>query len=532
MGNVGLRGSCLCGHPRTEITLDTFTMTPGREWDLEAGALPSLRAGREWLRQRLDAVAPTRAALTRSATPERLEQQRTFELQPTVSTSGGDKRPGGLRWLVAVGALLTAATVTIGFDRANDATVAPIDVDRIEAAAQEAPVSADSLPLGSLYHVVDQIGARQLWAQGITGDGVNVAVIDTGVAEVESLQGTDKVVAVVDFSSEANNPATRFADSNGHGTFMAGIIAGNEPGSSPETAADNPQQFLGVAPDAGIVSVKVSPRDGSTNTNDVIAGVEWVIDNAADLDIRVLNLSFDSGSSLPYEQDALAATLERAWDAGIVVVTPAGNDGNDAGRLGSPAIDPFVIAVGGARALDDGFEIAEWSNSGDGVRNPDFVAPGAHIQSLRAPGSDADVNHPEGYVDEETFKGSGTSESAAVVSAVAALLLEANPEWTNDQVKAALITTATPIEGATSDVAGAGMIRADLAAQANVAAAPQPWARSTVEKTAPNSETQGVQNILTNVPWTGTSWTGTSWTGTSWTGTSWTGTSWTGTSWT
>ena len=380
--------------------MDSFTITSGQGWGSPSHILPSFRAGREWLRQRLDAVATAKPAMTRSGSLERLDQPRKLELRPAPSTSGGDKRPGRLPGLLAVGALVLVGAVTVGLDRADNAPIAPIDVELIEAAANEAPVSADSLPLGALYHLADQIGARELWTQGITGDGVNVAVIDTGIADVESLSGTDKVVAVVDLSSEANDPTTRFTDSNGHGTFMAGIIAGNEPGSTPATAADNPEQFLGVAPDAGIVSVKVSGRDGNIDPTDVVAGVEWVIDNADELGIRVLNLSYTSGSTLPYEQDTLAATLERAWEAGLVVVAPAGNSGNETSRLDAPATDPFLIAVGGVRALDNGFEIAEWSNSGDGVRNPDFVAPGAHINSLRAPGSDADVNHPEGYVDE------------------------------------------------------------------------------------------------------------------------------------
>ena len=501
--------------------MDTASITPGREWELHPAAPAAFRAGREWVRERFGVGGPTSAAWTRTGTLDRADQRSPLSAHPVSLAAPADKRPHRVRELLAVAALTIVGGVTMAVDGVDDFTPSPA-----VAPAVQALVGPDSLPLGSMYHVVDQIGARQLWNQGITGDGVNVAVIDTGIAEVESLQGTDKVVAVVDLSPEANDPATRFADSNGHGTFMAGIIAGNEPGADPATAADNPHQYLGVAPDAGIVSVKVSGRDGSTDPVDVIAGVNWVIDNADDLDIGVLNLSFSSGSTLPYQQDALTATLERAWDAGLVVVTPAGNAGNDAGQLDSPAVDPLLIAVGGVRALDDGLEIAEWSNSGDGVRNPDFVAPGAHILSLRAPGSDADVNHPEGFVDDETFKGSGTSESAAVVSGVAALLLDANPGWTNDQVKAALIETAAPLDGVGSELAGAGMIRADLAAQSDVAATPQTWERAIVDTSTNVAPTQGFVNLRTDGSLTGTHWSGTHWSGTHWSGTHWSGTHW------
>ena len=305
-----------------------------------------------------------------------------------------------------------------------------------------------------MYHVVDQIGARALWEQGFTGSGVNVAVIDTGIAPVESLGGEGKVVAAVDFSADAANPAAAFTDAHGHGTFVSGIIAGREPGSDPALAAQHPEWFLGVAPDAGIVSVKVDDAQAGVDQADVISGIDWVVQNAESLDIGVINLSYSSGSLDSYENDALAAAVERAWNAGIVVVAAGGNDGVTAEGLASPANDPFVIAVAGAKVSDDGIVIADWSSSGDGVRNPDIAAPGAHLNSLRAPGSDADVNHPEGFVDDETFRGSGTSHAAGVIAGVVALLRDAHPDWSPDQIKAALVDTAEPIAGFSAVVAG------------------------------------------------------------------------------
>ena len=399
------------------------------------------------------------------------------------------------------------------FDRA-ESTLLPV---------AEPAVDAADLPLGAMYHVVDQVNARELWEAGYTGAGVNVAVIDTGIAPVESLLGEGKVVAAVDFTAETSAPSDAFVDANGHGTFIAGIIAGAEPGADPATAAEHPQWFLGVAPDSGIVSVKVDDGFDGADPADVISGINWVVDHADELDIGVINLSLNSGIGGQYQTDPFAAAVERAWNAGIVVVAAAGNDGVESGGLASPAHDPYVIAVAGADVADDGITVADWSSSGDGVRNPDVAAPGAHLNSLRAPGSDADVNHPEGYVDAETFRGSGSSQASAVTAGVAALIRQAHPDWSPDQVKAAMAASAQPIAGATVERAGSGLIDAAAAAAVVAPAGTQSFAPASFTENIPQSA--GISTV-----WNGTSWVGTSWVGTSWVGTSWVGTSWVGTS--
>ena len=374
-------------------------------------------------------------------------------------------------------------------------------------------VASDRSP-GSMQSVVDQIGARELWSAGITGSGVNVAIIDTGIAPVPALTAPGKVVAAVDFSNERHDPALVGRDGFGHGTHLAGIIAGRDSG------------FQGVAPGAGIVSVKVAGRDGAVAQDQMVAGVDWVVANADALDIDVLTVAFDSGLGVSHESDPLAAALDRAWDAGIVVVTAAGNRGAEAAGLDSPASDPTLIAVGGVEATTAGFTIPEWASGGDGVRNPDLAAPGAHIRSLRAPGSTADIDHPEGFVDEVRFLGSGSSQSAAVTAGAVALLLSAHPELSPDAVKQALMQGATPID-ASARVVGAGVL--DIAAA--VAAAPRNAAPAIAAGAAVGSE-DVMDASWTGSSWTGSSWTGSSWTGSSWTGSSWTGSSWTGSSWT
>src|SRR4051812_49124985 len=165
----------------------------------------------------------------------------------------------------------------------------------------------------SLYATTMISGARRMWARGYTGAGVDVAVIDSGIASVEGL-AAGKVVNGPDFSGGATGADT---DGFGHGTHMAGIIAANAP------------DLLGMAPDARLVNVKVADAAGNTDVETLIAAIDWVVDHkdSNGLHIRVLNLSFGVQSTSDYVNDPLAFAAERAWKAGIVVVAAAGNDG-------------------------------------------------------------------------------------------------------------------------------------------------------------------------------------------------------------
>jgi serine protease AprX len=432
--------------------------------------------------------------------------------------SSNDAAPKPPRWraaaAVAIAAGLGATAFLIASAGADEsATPAP------GQPAVEPSVDAADLPLGSMYHVVDQIGARSLWEQGITGAGVNVAVIDTGVAPVDGLTGDGKVVAAVDLTPEAGDPATALVDNNGHGTHMAGIIAGSETNADPATAAAHPEWFLGVAPDAGIVSVKVGDRNGDILPGGLAAAVDWTVDNAQRYGIRVINLSVgsDAVSASPYRVDPLSAAVQRAWDAGLVVVVAAGNDGAEADGLMTPATDPYVIAVAGAEVDATGVRAAAWSSVGDGVRNPDLAAPGKSIHSLRTPGSDADVNHPKGYVDAETFKGTGSSQSAAAVAGAAALLLDARPELTNDQVKALLVDAATPLADPATMV-GSGLLDVAEASSLPAPNARQTWTRAvdTADLPAAPVVDVPVATMWNSVRWQSVRWQSVRWQAEDW----------------
>ncbi len=295
-------------------------------------------------------------------------------------------------------------------------------------------------------------GADRAWMRGITGDGVGVAVVDTGVAGYLpnfERNGRSRVIASV-----VTNPCARNADDYvGHGTHVAGLIAGNS------------SSYMGVAPRANLISVKVSDDTGDSTVLDVIYGLQFVVDHRDALGIRVVNLSLSSSVAESYKTDPLDAAVEAAWFAGVVVVAAAGNDGGGAGAVSyAPGNDPFVITAGAlddrgtARLDDDG--LASWSSRGatqDGFSKPDVLAPGNRLVAPLAPLSTFGQLCPTCMVGRTYFRLSGTSMAAAVVSGSAALMLEHDPALTPDQVKGAMVASARAVPGAGSalDVAAA-----------------------------------------------------------------------------
>ena len=258
----------------------------------------------------------------------------------------------------------------------------------------------------SLASLADKvINADRFWNDGYTGAGIDVALIDSGVSPVDGLTVNGKVLNGPDLSFESQNSDLRYLDSFGHGTHMAGIIAGQSDGTPNRiTTKEAKKHFLGVAPDARIVNVKVATRNGATDVSQVIAALDWVVQHRNDngMNIRVINLSFGTDSTQSYYLDPLAFAVEQAWAHGIVVVVAAGNDGNSS-PLRNPASDPFVIAVGAAktnsteRTGDDSIPL--FSSCGTNQRHVDLVAPGKSIVSLLAPRSSAALDHPEAIVD-------------------------------------------------------------------------------------------------------------------------------------
>jgi serine protease AprX len=408
---------------------------------------------------------------------------------------------------------------------------------------------------GSMRSVDEIIHAKNYWDHGVTGAGVDVALLDTGVVPVNGLTYPGQVVNGPDLSFESQYPEARYLDTYGHGTHMAGIIAGRDNSVTDPKTADTTTQFMGVAPGARIVSVKVADSQGAVDVSQVLAGIDWIVQHRKDpgFNIKVLNLSFGTDGVQDYMLDPLTYAVEVAWRKGITVVVAAGNGGFGTTKLNDPAYDPMVIAVGAANSngttsiQDD--TIPSFSSCGDGVRNPDLVAPGQSIVSLRNPGSYADANYASARIGSTPrfFKGSGTSQSAAVVSGAAALLIQQRPGITPDQVKKLLMQTATPVPLATARCQGAGMIDLKYAAPTpTVADSTQAsplatglgtlqGARGTNVLTDGTVALSGEMDIF-GTPWNAADWTAKSWSESSWTGgdwnaKSWSGDSWSGTSW-
>src|SRR4051812_6707770 len=203
-----------------------------------------------------------------------------------------------------------------------------------------------STDMGSLYNVTKLINAQASWLSGYTGQGIDVALIDSGVSPVPALT-SGNVVNGPDLSFDSQNPALTNLDGYGHGTHMAGIIVGRDTAGTGKSYTA-PGQFTGVAPDARLVSVKVGAADGSVDVSQVIAAVNWVTEHAHDpgFNIRVISLSYGTDSVQPSASDPLAFAVEQAWKKGIVVVVAGGNDGTALTTLANPAYDPYVIAVG------------------------------------------------------------------------------------------------------------------------------------------------------------------------------------------
>jgi serine protease AprX len=326
---------------------------------------------------------------------------------------------------------------------------------------------------GSMYNVGVSVGADALWNEGIGGQGIDIAIIDSGVVPVEGLLRPGKIVNGPDLSFESQDLDLRYLDTFGHGTHMTGIMAGADQGVRPGRSDPKNWEFSGIAPQARVVNVKVADAIGATDVSQVIAAIDWVVQhkNHRNLNIRVLNLSFGTDGTQDPNIDPLSYAAEVAWDAGIVVVVAAGNRGFGNTSLNNPALSPRLIAVGAADTMgtpdptDD--IVPEFSSSGDEVRNPDFVAPGKSVVSLRDPGSFIDERFPEAAVGQRFFRGSGTSQAAAVVSGAVATLLQKRPDLTPDQVKALLVETAIPLPAGDPRAQGAGLINVAAAASAS-----------------------------------------------------------------
>jgi len=352
--------------------------------------------------------------------------------------------------------------------RMKSGAVLQVNAGQLDALAQDDAVDhlSGDVPIRASDVTTESIGADQVWAgtgdlPKITGAGVTVAVIDSGInMKVEANALKKRVIGSVDFTGGDG------LDHYGHGTHVAGIIAGQQ-GRTADT-----RQYSGVAPGAYLLNLRVLGDDGSGNASDVIEAIDWAIDHRAAFNIGVINLSLGAPVLQPYRDDPLCEAVERAVRAGIAVVAAAGNFGRLAdgtpvrGGIVSPGNSPWAITVGALdthgtpERSDD--TVASYSSRGptryDLVLKPDLVAPGSHIVSTEAVGSMLSTNYADHHV---TGNGpnaymqlSGTSMAAGVVSGAVALILEQRPRLTPSESRTTLQLSSSFV--ATSGILGGG----------------------------------------------------------------------------
>jgi serine protease AprX len=384
-------------------------------------------------------------------------------------------------------------------------------------------------------------GVAKFWP-GISPTTLNppaIAIVDSGVdATRPDLAG--RVREQVSMTSLPNNSP---GDGRGHGTFVASIAAGGATG------------YVGAAPTAPLVSIDVADDSGMAMTSDVIAAADWILANKARLNIRVANFSLHSSNPGSFMFDPLNKAVERLWFSGVTVVAAAGNYGN-LGRGGpyAPGDDPFVITVGaadisGSVGTPNDFQ-APWSAYGytlDGFAKPELGAPGRYMVGAVSSNATLTSQYPAAVTAPGYMELSGTSFAAPVVSGAAAILLALHPTWTPDQVKGALMLTASPTS-ASPMALGVGEVDAakaaaltnppnpNLALNRFVVADPTggsvPVFDAASWTSAAKADASWTSASWTDASWTSASWMSASWTSASWTSASWTSASWTSASWT
>jgi serine protease AprX len=350
------------------------------------------------------------------------------------------------------------------------------ELDQLSHDSAFAHISADA-PVAADMAITNKVtGASSVWqgtqtllssTPGYTGAGIGVAIVDSGIAPHSAI--ADRVIARVNLVSW-EGPST--GDPYGHGTHVAGIVGGNTSAAKYVT----PAFAGGSAPAVRLIDVRVLGANGMGYTSDVIAGIDWAVANRTRYGIRVINLSLGHAVAEPSATDPLCRAVQRAVEAGVVVVASAGNYGLTTtglpvlGGITSPGNSPYALTVGAidtAGTVDRSDDrVAAYSSRGptafDMAVKPDVVAPGTRLVSLEAPGSYLAVHYPSWHIAgtgrNAYFRLSGTSMATAVVSGGVALLLDADDDLTPGQIKVALQMGAQFVPDGGLVGAGAGSV--------------------------------------------------------------------------
>ena len=467
---------------------------------------------------------------------DRAAERRVEKAAKSVKKQGGSVKQA-LAIVGAVSARLKGVQI-LKLTRDNDVDYVVKD-EKLHAQFDPALDSAKAGSPGIL-----EVGAPQAWSQlGVTGRGVGVAVVDSGVYPHPDLAG--RIVAAIDFTSLAPTVSNiPLGDLGGHGTHVAGLIAGDGTRSA--------GLYTGVAPNANIIDVRVIDGHGSSNVSIILRGLQWILANKTTYNIKVVNLSLGATPTGSYKSDLMATAAEILNFAGVAVVVSAGNTGPLAGTITTPGTDPYVITVG---ALDDNGTplrtddlMATFSSRGrtpfENLAKPDLVAPGRKLISLRAPGSELDVLFPDrqvtvlGSASADYYRLSGTSMAAPVVAGTIALMFERNPNLTTAQVKSRLKSSATPLSFGTAYDRGAGLVNA-YGATSSASVEKERGAGRVSDAFAKDMRRfiQGQQFVWRDLAYNGgvdsggTTWEGVTWENVRWDAVTWENVTWEGFTW-
>ncbi len=421
--------------------------------------------------------------------------------------------------LPIINAFAAEMSADAAYQLAQSPTVRWISIDAEVKSSLQEMVDAAVVAPPNTYLDTMGIPAVWSWQTGYTGKGIGIAIIDSGVSPDSDFRN---LALSKGFNPNSSTPF----DVYGHGTHIAGIVAG--------TGNDSNGKYKGVAPDATLIGLKISNDQGIGYESDVVKALQWVYNNKATYNIRVINLSINSGVEASYHTSPLNAAAEILWFNGVVVVVSAGNSGGQRGYNSvnaAPANDPFFITVGasdeqGTSAAGDDV-MAAYSAYGrtiDGFLKPDIIAPGTAVYSVLAPLSPWGNLYPERTANNgQYFRLSGTSMAAPMVVGTVALMLEKAPNLTPDQVKYRLLDSAKssfsmPLNGSSVNfpyVHGTAAVK------------------STTNKSA-NTGLQASQLLWTGsspINWNSVNWNSVNWNSVNWNSVNWTSVNWTSVNW-
>ena len=462
------------------------------------------------------------------------EQTVSVIVQKTAASIGAEDMVAALGGVVTkdlhiINAFAAEMSARAALELARSASVRWVSLDApvVRAAATET-VRDEFTAVPYRNYFLDTLGVRQAWNLGLNGNGIGVAVIDSGISPDQDFSSVRRSVSFSTNSSTVN-------DVYGHGTHVAGIIAGNGTNSA--------GLYVGIAPGVDLLSLKIADDAGQAYESDTVAAIQWVLDNKARYNIRVVNLSVNSAMEQSYHTSPLDAAVEILWFNKIVVVVSAGNNGSGGAyntTNAAPANDPFIITVGASdekgtasRSDDVTASYSAYGTTTNGFAKPDLIAPGTNIHSVLSKQSPWCAQYPNRAVLFcKYFRLSGTSMAAPMVAGAVALLLQDEPNLTPDQVKYRLLNTGSVIQGSSSDINPAtGQIRTYPYLDVYAAIAGNTTQSANTGLPASQMLTTGSGPINSSVNWNSVNWNSVNWNSVNWNSVNWNSVNWNSVNW-